>query len=116
MRISRARENPAFVAGLAAANRGKGSVETGWTARIVTGTGSERQGLTLEVVPEACVPPISEPLASAVRVSLRVPSARPNLSPGYFFVVGDAPIPQGDGLIRLYWHLTPEGAQHGCDL
>ena len=70
----------------------------------------ERQGLTLEVAPEACVPPISEPLASAVQISLRVPSARPNLSPGYFFVIGDAPIPQGDGLVRLYWHLTPEGA------
>src|SRR5271165_3319197 len=59
---------------------------------------------------EACVPPISEPLASAVRISLRVPSARPNLSPGYFLVIGDAPISQDDGLIRLYWHLKPGGA------
>jgi hypothetical protein len=70
----------------------------------------ERQGLTLEVAPEACVPPISEPLASAVQISLRVPSARPNLSPGYFLVIGDAPISQGDGLVRLYWHLKPGGA------
>ena len=66
--------------------------------------------LTLEVAPEACVPPISEPLASAVQISLRVPSARPNLSPGYFLVIGDAPISQGNGLVRLYWHLKPGGA------
>ena len=107
-----AREDPGFVAELAAANQGKGSVETGWTARGVRAgrVVVERQGLTLEVAPEACVPPISEPLASAVQISLRVPSARPNLSPGYFLVIGDAPISQGDGLVRLYWHLKPEGA------
>jgi hypothetical protein len=106
-----AREDQSFVASLAAANQGKGSVETGWTARGIRDgrVVVERKGLTLEVAPEACVPPISKPLASAVRISLRVPSARPNLSPGYFLVVGDAPMPQGEGLIRLYWHLTPEG-------
>ena len=70
----------------------------------------ERQGLSLEVAPEACVPPISEPLASPVQISLRVPGARPNLSPGYFLVIGDAPISQADGSVRLYWHLTPRGA------
>lgn len=107
-----AREDPGFVAELAAANQGKGSVETGWTARGVRAgrVVVERQGLTLEVAPEACVPPISEPLASAVQISLRVPSARPNLSPGYFLVIGDAPISQGDGVVRLYWHLKPGGA------
>ena len=107
-----ARDDQSFVAALAAANQGKGSVEPGWTARGIRDgrVAVERQGLTLEVAPEACVPPISEPLASAVQISLRVPSARPNLSPGYFLVVGDAPMPQGEGLIRLYWHLTPEGA------
>jgi hypothetical protein len=107
-----ARDDQSFVAALAAANQGKGSLETDWTARGIREgrVVVERQGLTLEVAPEACVPPISEPLASAVRISLRVPSARPNLSPGYFFVVSDAPMPQGEGLIRLYWHLTPEGA------
>ena len=107
-----AREDPGFVAELAAANQGKGSVEAGWTARGVRAgrVVVERHGLTLEVAPEACVPPISEPLASAVQISLRVPSARPNLSPGYFLVIGDAPISQGDGLVRLYWHLKPGGA------
>jgi hypothetical protein len=107
-----AREDPGFAAELAAANQGKGSVETGWTARGVRAgrVVVERQGLTLEVPPEACVPPISEPLASAVEISLCVPSARPNLSPGYFLVIGDAPMSQGDGLIRLYWHLKPGGA------
>jgi Lanthionine synthetase C-like protein/HopA1 effector protein family len=107
-----AREDPGFVAELAAANQGKGSVETGWTARGVRAgrVVVERQGLTLEVAPEACVPPISEPLASAVQISLRVPSARPNLSPGYFLVIGDTPISRGDGLVRLYWHLKPGGA------
>jgi hypothetical protein len=106
-----AREDTGFVAKLVAANQGKGSVETGWTARGVRDgrVVVERQGLTLEVAPDACVPPISEPLASVVQISLRVPSARPNLSPGYFLVIGDAPISQGDGLLRLYWHLKPGG-------
>ena len=100
------------MAELAAADQGKGSVETGWTARGVRAgrVVVERQGLTLEVAPEACVPLISEPLASAVQISLSVPSTRPNLSPGYFLVSGDAPISQGDGLLRLYWHLTPRAA------
>jgi class II lanthipeptide synthase len=108
-----AREDPGFVAELAAADQGKGSLETGWTARGFRAGRMvvERKGLTLEVAPEACVPPISEPLASAVQISLRVPSARPNLSPGYFLVIGDAPISEsGGGLVRLYWHLTPRGA------
>ena len=111
-RVEWAREDPGFVAELAAANQGKGSVETGWRAsgvragRVVI----ERHGLTLEVAPEACVPPISASLASAVQISLRVPSARPNLSPGYFLVVGDAPISQGDSLLRLYWHVKAAGA------
>ena len=107
-----AREDPGFVAELAAANRGKGSIERGWTARGVRAgrVVVERQGLTLEVPPDACVPLVSEPLASAVQISLSVPSTRPNLSPGYFLVTGDAPISQGDGLLRLYWHLTPGGA------
>ena len=107
-----AREDSGFVAELAAANQGKGSVETGWTARGVRAgrVVVERQGLTLEVVPEACVPPVSKPLASPVQISLLVPSARPNLSPGYFLVIGDTPVSQGDGLVRLYWHLKPEGA------
>jgi hypothetical protein len=107
-----AREDPGFVAELAGANQGKGSVETGWTARGVRAgrVVVERQGLTLEVAPEACVPPISEPLASAGQISLRVPSVRPNLSPGYFLVIGDAPISRDDDLVRLYWHLKPGGA------
>ena len=107
-----AREDPGFVAELAAANQGTSSLETGWTARTVRAgrVTVERQGLTLEVTPDACVLPISEPLASGAKISLRVPSARPNLSPGYFLVIGDAPMPPGDGVVRLYWHLTPDGA------
>ena len=107
-----AREDPGFVAELAAADQGKGSVETGWTARGVRAgrVVVERRGLTLEVAPEVCVPPISVPLASAVQISLCVPSARPNLSPGYFLVIGNAPMSQADRLVRLYWHLQPGGA------
>ena len=64
-----AREDSGFVAELAAANQGKGSVETGWTARGVRAgrVVVERQGLTLEVAPEACVPPISR--AAGIRLS-----------------------------------------------
>ena len=101
-----------FVAALAAANQGTGSVETGWTAREARAgrVVVERRGLTLEVARAACVPPVAEPLASPIQVFLRVPNARPNLSPGYYLIVGDVPMSQGDGLVRLYWHLTAEGA------
>jgi class II lanthipeptide synthase len=83
--------------------QGSGKVRAG---RVLV----ERQGLTVEVAPEACVPPIAEPLTCPVEVSLQLPNARPNLSPGYYLVAGRAPIAQGDSLVRLYWHLTPEGA------
>ncbi len=103
-----------FVATLAAANQCKDSLENGWTARefrdgrIVV----DRRGLSLEVPPEVCVPPVAEPLTSPIQVSLRAPSARPNLSPGYYLVLSNVPMPVSDGLVRLYWHLTPEGAAH----
>jgi hypothetical protein len=105
-------EDPRFAALLATASRGAGSLETGWTAREVRAGRVlvEREGLTVEVAPEACVPPIAEPLTCPVEVSLHVPNARPNLSPGYYLVAGRAPIAKGDSLVRLYWHLTPEGA------
>jgi hypothetical protein len=72
----------------------------------------ERGGLSLEVPPEACVSPIAEPLVFSIQVSLHVPSARPNLSPGYYLVVGDVPMVANNGLVRLYWHLNPESAVH----
>ncbi len=107
-------EDASFVATLAAANRNKDTLENGWTARefrdcrIVI----DRRGLSLEVPPEVCVPPVEEPLTSPIPVSLRAPSARPNLSPGYYVVLGNVPAPESDEVVRLYWHLTAEGAAH----
>jgi hypothetical protein len=108
------RGDAGYVATLASGSRGTGSVETGWTAlrvragRVVV----ERQGLTLEVPAEACVPPIAQPLVSPIEIGLHVPNARPNLSPGYYLVVGNIPILDSDDLVRLYWHLTPEVAAY----
>jgi hypothetical protein len=105
-------DDPDFVAAVAAANKGTGSVETGWTAREMRHgrVVIERRGLTLEVAPDFCAPRITEPLLSPIEVRLHVPNAKPNLSPGYYFITGDAPNLQADVQVRLYWHLTPQGA------
>ena len=107
-----ASDNGSFSAALAAANHGKGSVEAGWTAREVR-TGRivvERQGLTLEVPPEICMPRLTETVILPRPIHLHVPSARPHFSPGYYLAAGAAPMPTIDKLIRLYWHLKPDGA------
>jgi hypothetical protein len=101
-----------FEAMLASANRGAGSVETDWTAhKICAGRVMvERQGLTLDVPADACLPPVVEHLVSPIKINLRVPNARPHLSPGYYVVVGDFPVLKVDDLIRLYWHPGRSGA------
>ena len=101
-----------FVAALSAANQGTGSEEAGWTVREIRAGRAVvcRGGLALEVAPQACVPPIAQTVESPIQVRLRVPNSKPNLSPGYYVIVGNTPLLQGDSLVRLYWHLTAQGA------
>jgi hypothetical protein len=98
---------PRLLEALSRANTGRGSWEGGWTVERVdngevVATGSR---LRLRVSAADCRPLRGEPGAA---VSLRLPSALPRLSPGFWFAVGDAP---ADALaVRVYWNVTCQGA------
>ncbi len=101
-----------LVAAMSQANTGRGSWEPGWKV--------QRIDSELAVVASARLRarlPIGDCRASsgAVRpgaaVSVRVPNELPELSPGFYTIVSDAPQPAPSGsAVRVYWNITRTGA------
>jgi type III HopA1-like effector protein len=101
-----------LLAAMSQANSGRGSWEPGWTVQSLDGE--------LAVVASARLRarlPVDDCRASsgAVRpgavVSVRVPNELPELSPGFYTVVSDAPQPAPSGsAVRVYWNVTRTGA------
>jgi hypothetical protein len=111
-----ARPDPAFLAGLIEANRGTGPWEGGW--RVVghdrAGIRVEQKGLTLLAPSDACRPVRSdEAFALGTGVELHLPNAFLGSSLGQYTALGNLslPGPGHDARTRVYWHLTPEGAE-----
>jgi HopA1 effector protein family len=104
----------AFVAELSRANCGVGHWDDGWEVKRVgeRGLTAEKDGLVLSAEPDDVRARPAEAIVAGAEVSLRMPKELPNASPGYHLVLGNEPldVPSEDGLIRLYWHLVPEGA------
>jgi hypothetical protein len=99
-----------LVAAMSQANTGRGSWEPGWKV--------QRLDSELAVVASARLRarlPVGDCRASSggvspgAVVSVRVPNELPELSPGFYTVVSDAPQPAGT-LVRVYWHITRAGA------
>ncbi|MFF6811119.1 T3SS effector HopA1 family protein [Streptomyces sp. NPDC012403] len=61
-------------------------------------------------LPEAALPELSGGASGAGESVLRIPSARPRLSPGFFLVDGSRGSCGPGPLVRLYIHLTDPGA------
>jgi hypothetical protein len=102
-----------FVAELAAANRGKGScADVGWNVRSVRKDQVLVRRDTLEVwVPRKDCLGARLRLVRGMQARLRVSREARELSPGFYFVLGEALWPHGPGaIVRYYWNLTVEGA------
>jgi hypothetical protein len=101
-----------LVAAMSQANTGRGSWEPGWKV--------ERLDSELAVVASARLRarlPVADCRASAgavrpgAAVSVRVPNELPELSPGFYTIVSDAPQPAPSGsAVRVYWNITRAGA------
>ncbi len=102
--------SPAFVARLAASNRGRGSLQPGWQiqgeedGQLVV----ERDGLSLWVSPTQTIPAMQAPGI----VSLRLPNELRKASPGFYLALGESSLEEEQSvqLVRMYWHLTSAAA------
>jgi hypothetical protein len=99
--------DPWLLAALSEANHGHGNWEQGWTVERVVDGQAVVAGSRLRVrVPAADCRPSR--FAPGTAVSVRLPKELPALSPGFCFVVSDAPTGTFD--VRVYWNITHAGA------
>jgi hypothetical protein len=107
----RASGEPAFVAALTAAAHGASCWEPGW--RVVKSDPSwafVSNGRLNVFVDDRCQLEPSGALDGAA-VQVRLPCARENLAPGFFYLFGRAgPIDRLAGHLKLYLNLAPAGA------
>ncbi|HEY7782090.1 MAG TPA: T3SS effector HopA1 family protein, partial [Ktedonobacterales bacterium] len=107
-------EMAAFVEALSAANDGRGRWEDGWEVLAIGdgGVAVRKDGLEVWARREDCRAAGTGAMALGARVCLRLPRESPARSPGYYVALGDAEDVAGTGqtVVRLYWHLTAEGA------
>lgn len=94
-----------FVDDLSRANRGRGSLEPGWTVvrtdddgRIVV----RRGGLSLWAWPE-------EVVRGDDAVSVALPPELRRLSPGFYMALGEAGLDLEERIVRHYWNLESAG-------
>jgi len=106
------RGSAGFVAALSAANTGRGFWAEGWAVRAVEGDVLivDRDGLSVAVRPGAQVAVAEAARRIGGQVRVRIPKELPSVSPGFFMVLGDEPLAEDAPLVRLYWHLTADGA------
>jgi class II lanthipeptide synthase len=95
-----------FVEQLAAANAGRGCLETGWQllgrngARAVATRGGPALWLDAAA------------LETSASLTVRLPKDLPAISPGYYMALGDRALPPAGAapLVRFYWHVDAAGA------
>jgi hypothetical protein len=104
-----ARPDPAVVVALFAANAGRGTWERGWRLDAVEGGALvvARDGLRVWA-PESECRIGGGALRLGAPVAVRLPSALPAISPGFFTVVGNADLAPGRGdlIARLYFNVS----------
>lgn len=101
--------DPWFTDALSGANGGRGSWEPGWTVERVDGDVAVVSDgrLRTRVRPGDC----RGTVRVRAQVEVRLPKELPEVSPGYFTVLGETPGPGGPtSLVRVYWHVTQAGA------
>jgi hypothetical protein len=112
--VMRRQRGGTFVAELSRANSGVGHWDDGWEVKRIGDRAlvAEKDGLRLSAESNDVSAPPGQGIIAGARISLRMPKELPNASPGYHLVLGDKPLDAVDdnAIIRLYWHLVPEGA------
>ena len=102
--------DPGLVSALAASNCGGSAWEAGWTVAHVDDGEVVLQSALLRVRVAAgdCRP------GSGEDASVRLPTGLPALAPGFYTVVGEAPVahPRPRGDVRVYWNVGADGAPH----
>ena len=101
-----------LVAAMSRANSGRGRWEAGWTVQRLAGGMASVATARLSVrVPIEHCRARSDAMRPGAAVSIRVPNALPEWSPGFYTVLGDtvesAPTAER---VRVYWHVTRLGA------
>ena len=99
--------DPWLLMELAEANAGRGSWEPGWTVvrldddEVVV----EKDGLRARAAVADCRGG-DEAIGPGAALSLRLPKELPQLSPGFYTVVGDTPSSSPSGaVVRVYWNV-----------
>ena len=103
-----------FVRKLSDANHGKGYESEGWEIRTVGNDGTivYKQGLALRVPLEKGLIQDDNSMIPGKLLSVRFPKEFLGRSPGHYMALSDRELTQEhlEDLVRLYWHLTPQGA------
>jgi hypothetical protein len=106
--------DPSLVDALSRANSGRGSWEPGWTVERVDGDVAVVAMTTSHLrarVPLADCKAANGEVRPGAAVGVRLPKELPELSPGFYTVVGDVAEPNPPAsLVRVYWHVTRAGA------
>lgn len=107
-----------FIAGLAAANSGTDLLDAGWrlTGAAAGAAVRVRKGDVTLAAPRDKIADADNSHSSIEEApcTLRLPTAYLGLSPGYFLVKSEIPLPEVSRdqrrLVRLYWNIGPDGA------
>jgi hypothetical protein len=107
-----AASDPWLVAAMSEANTGRGGWDPGWRVQRVDGADVviESDRLRARAPVDDCRSG-SGGIQTGAAVSVRLPNALPQLSPGFYTIVGDNPARAPSATtVRVYWNVTPEGA------
>jgi hypothetical protein len=105
--------DPWLTEALSQANSGRGSWEAGWTVQRLEG--KEAIVMTGRLRARVATGDLRAP-SGAVRpgavVSVRLPNELPELSPGFYTVVSEAPadLAMSASIVRVYWNIACAGA------
>jgi hypothetical protein len=105
--------DPWLAAALSKANTGRGTWEPGWTVKSLEGGEAvvAKAGLRARVRLGNCRAP-SGVVRPGAAVGVRLPKELPDLSPGFYTVLSDAPadVARWASVVRVYWNITRVGA------
>jgi hypothetical protein len=101
-----------FVEALSQANQGAGGWDTGWS---LTGFEDDvlvvtRSGLSLRAEKAKVKPLNGDALSEGAAVSVRFPNELLGVSPGFYMAVGDQPLVESNGVLRVYFNMQAAAA------
>ena len=111
--VDTVRGDPMLVESLSRSHSGSGCWEPGWKflAREDDRVVVERGGLVLRATREECRGlPRGGKAGTGAEIEVRYPKELLRASPGFYTALGDRPFDGSEGIVRIYWNITAEGA------